>query len=196
MSRKKLLWTVWAVVPVLLAIWWFGPGQDLQARTRVASTVEQAIAAAEGKDWKLAAELFGQAIGEAPSDSPESNRWLRLRASHAEFMSGNTWNGISGMEEVLAEAKEADPALARDARARIATAQYFATWKLRLEGAKPEVWKPEAEKARQHFRLLAEDAEARGAAETEDLKKNVESVIWLERMDLAELQSLPLPGAC
>ena len=44
--------------------------------------------------------------------------------------------------------------------------------------------------------VLAEDAEARGAAETEDLKKNVESVIWLERMDLAELQSLPLPGAC
>ncbi|MAW76783.1 MAG: hypothetical protein CMJ95_05245 [Planctomycetes bacterium] len=196
MSKKKLLWTVWAVVPALLAIWWFGPGQDLQARTRVASTVEQAMTAADGEDWKLAAELFGQAIGEAPANSPESNRWLRLRASHSEFMSGNTWNGISGMEEVLSEIKDTDPELARDARARIAAAQYFATWKLRLEGAKPEVWKPEAEKARQHFRLLAEDAEARGAKETEDLKKNVESVIWLERLDLAELQSLPLPGGC
>lgn len=196
MSKSKLLWTLWAVFPVLIAIWWFGPGQDLQARTRVASTVEQALTAVSDEDWKLAAELFGQAIGEAPSDSQESNRWLRLRASHAEFMSGNTWNGISGMEEVLQEAKDDDPELARDARARIASAQYFATWKLRLEGAKPEVWKPEAEKARQHFRLLAEEAEARGAKETEDLKKNVESVIWLERMDLAELQSLPLPGGC
>ncbi|HIA27188.1 MAG TPA: hypothetical protein EYN79_03575 [Planctomycetes bacterium] len=196
MNREKLLWTIWAVIPVLLAIWWFGPGQELQARSRVASTVELAITASNEGDWQQAAELFGQAIVEAPIDSLESNRWLRLRASHAEFMSGNTWNGIAGMEEVLDEIKDVDPDLARDARARIATAQYFATWKLRLEGAESAVWKPEAEKARQHFRLLAEGAEARGASESEDLKQNVESVIWLERMDLAELQALPLPGGC
>jgi len=196
MNRQKMLWTVWAMIPVVLAIWWFGPGQELQARSRVASTVELAMAAAEQENWQEAAELFGQAIGEAPTDSPESNRWLRLHASHAEFMSGNTWNGIAGMEEVLDEIKDVDPDLARDARARIASAQYFATWKLRLEGAEAAVWKPEAEKARQHFRLLAEDAEARSAPESEDLKKNVESVIWLERMDLAELQALPLPGGC
>lgn len=195
MNREKMLWTVWAVIPVLLAIWWFGPGQELQARSRVASTVELAITAAEEENWEKAAELFGQAIGEAPSDSPRSNLWLRLRASHAEFMSGNTWNGIAGMEEVLDD-KNVDSDLARDARARIASAQYFATWKLRLEGAESAVWKPEAEKARQHFRLLAEDAEKRNAPESEALKKNVESVIWLERMDLAELQSLPLPGGC
>ena len=196
MSREKLLWTIWAVIPVLLAIWWFGPGQELQARSRVASTVELAMAAVEEEKWEEAAQLFGQAIGEAPANSPESNRWLRLRASHSEFMSGNTWNGIAGMEEILDEAKDVDPELARAARARFAAAQYFATWKLRLEGADSAVWKPEAEKARQHFRLLAEDAEARGASEAEDLKKNVESVIWLERMDLAELQALPLPGGC
>ena len=196
MKRQKMLWTVWALIPVVLALWWFGPGQELQARSRVASTVELAMTAADQENWEEAAELFGQAIGEAPANSPESNRWLRLRASHAEFMSGNTWNGIAGMEEVLDEVKDVDPDLARDARARIAAAQYFATWKLRLEGAESAVWKPEAEKARQHFRLLAEDAEARGASESQDLKKNVESVIWLERMDLAELQALPLPGGC
>ena len=121
MNRQKVLWTAWAMIPVVLAIWWFGPGQELQARSRVASTVELAMAAADQENWQEAAELFGQAIGEAPTDSPESNRWLRLHASHAEFMSGNTWNGISGMEEVLDEIKDADPVLARDARARIAS---------------------------------------------------------------------------
>ncbi|MBT7105165.1 MAG: hypothetical protein HN940_12820, partial [Planctomycetes bacterium] len=46
MNRQKVLWTAWAMIPVVLAIWWFGPGQELQARSRVASTVELAMAAA------------------------------------------------------------------------------------------------------------------------------------------------------
>ena len=196
MDKRKAFWTMWAVIPVLVAIWWFGPGQDLQARTRLSSIVDEARTCIEAEDWKKAVELYQQAIGDVPSDDEEALLWLRLQTSHAEFMSGNTWAGISAMEEVMNEAGQSQPELARDARAKIAAAQYFATWKLRLEGAKPEVWKPEAEKERQHFRLLAEDAENNNLAGAADLKKNVESVIWLERMDLAELKALPLPGGC
>ena len=196
MDKRKAFWTMWAVIPVLVAIWWFGPGQDLQARTRLSSIVDEARTCIEAEDWKKAVELYQQAIGDVPSDDEEALLWLRLQTSHAELMAGNTWAGISAMEEVMNEAGQSQPELARDARAKIAAAQYFATWKLRLEGAKPEVWKPEAEKARQHFRLLAEDAENNNLAGAADLKKNVESVIWLERMDLAELKALPLPGGC
>ncbi|MGB1661614.1 MAG: hypothetical protein ACPHP7_08805 [Planctomycetota bacterium] len=196
MDRRKTLWTLWAVIPVLVAIWWFGPGQDLQARTRLSSIVEEARLSSEAEDWKKAVELYQQALADVPDDDMEAILWLRLQTSHADFMSGNTWAGITAMEEVMNEAATEQPDLADDARARIAAAQYFATWKLRLEGAKPEVWKPEAEKARQHFRLLAEEAEKKNLTNAADLKKNVESVIWLERMDLAELKALPLPGGC
>ncbi len=196
MNRRKTLWAIWAVVPVLVAIWWFGPGQDLQARTRLSSIVDEARMCAESEEWKKAVELYQQALADVPVDDEEATLWLKLQTSHAEFMSGNTWAGITAMEEVMNEAGDIQPELARDARARIAAAQYFATWKLRLEGAKPEIWKPEAEKARQHFRLLAEEAEKNNLASAAELKKNVESVIWLERMDLAELKALPLPGGC
>ncbi|NCF56125.1 MAG: hypothetical protein GWP41_07655 [Planctomycetia bacterium] len=196
MDKRKAFWTMWAVIPVLVAIWWFGPGQELQARTRLSSIIDEARTCIEAEDWEKAVELYQQAIGDVPSDDTQALLWLRLQTSHAEFMSGDTWAGISSMEEVMNEAGQSQPELAREARAKIAAAQYFATWKLRLEGAEPDVWKPEAEKARQHFRLLAEDAESNNLAGAADLKKNVESVIWLEQMDLAELKALPLPGGC
>ncbi|MDA9265013.1 hypothetical protein N9P88_02560 [Planctomycetota bacterium] len=196
MDKRKAFWTMWAVIPVLVAIWWFGPGQELQARTRLSSIIDEARTCIEAEDWEKAVELYQQAIGDVPSDDEQALLWLRLQTSHAEFMSGDTWAGISSMEEVMNEAGQSQPELAREARAKIAAAQYFATWKLRLEGAEPDVWKPEAEKARQHFRLLAEDAESNNLAGAADLKKNVESVIWLEQMDLAELKALPLPGGC
>ncbi|NCG55452.1 MAG: hypothetical protein GWP35_00960 [Proteobacteria bacterium] len=196
MDKRKAFWTMWAVIPVLVAIWWFGPGQELQARTRLSSIIDEARTCIEAEDWEKAVELYQQAIGDVPSDDTQALLWLRLQTSHAEFMSGDTWAGISSMEEVMNEAGQSQPELAREARAKIAAAQYFATWKLRLEGAEPAVWKPEAEKARQHFRLLAEDAESNNLAGAADLKKNVESVIWLEQMDLAELKALPLPGGC
>ena len=196
MDKRKAFWTMWAVIPVLVAIWWFGPGQELQARTRLSSIIDEARTCIEAEDWEKAVELYQQAIGDVPSDDTQALLWLRLQTSHAEFMSGDTWAGISSMEEVMNEAGQSQPELAREARAKIAAAQYFATWKLRLEGAEPDVWKPEAEKARQHFRLLAEDAESNNLAGAADLKKNVESVSWLEQMDLAELKALPLPGGC
>jgi hypothetical protein len=66
---------------------------------------------------------------------------------------------------------------------------------MRLEGQPAEVWEPEIEGARQNYRLLAEQAAARGDAGA--LKKNqedLESSIRLARMELSELQGLPLPS--
>ena len=53
----------------------------------------------------------------------------------------------------------------------------------------------EIEVARQHFRALAERAEKNGDATTLKLRQeNLESAIKLARMDLTELQGLPLPA--
>jgi hypothetical protein len=82
-----------------------------------------------------------------------------------------------------------------DARASLANAQYYMTWLMRLEGLSRDVWEPEIEAARQTYRLLADQATAGGddqAAKSQ--RENLEASIRLARMELSELQGLPLPS--
>lgn len=82
-----------------------------------------------------------------------------------------------------------------EAREGLANAQYYYTWLMRLEGYPREEWEPEVEVARQSYRLLAERASTRGdeaAARTH--MEDLESSIKLARLDLEELQGLPLPS--
>jgi predicted nucleic acid binding AN1-type Zn finger protein len=68
---------------------------------------------------------------------------------------------------------------------------------MRLEGATAEEWKPEAEAARQHFRLLAETTkEAPKEGESNAFERSVEATIRLEQMDLSELRAKSLPKNC
>jgi hypothetical protein len=98
------------------------------------------------------------------------------------------------VEELQGDA--ATPAdLLTDARSTQAQAQYYMTWLMRLEGQPREVWEPEIEAARQTYRLLEEQAESGGDARA--AKKNqedLESAIRLARLDLSELQGLPIPS--
>ena len=69
------------------------------------------------------------------------------------------------------------------------------TWLMRLEGLGREAWEPEIEAARQNFKLLAEQAEKSGDRVAAQMRKeDLESAIRLARMDLSELQGLPLPS--
>jgi hypothetical protein len=77
----------------------------------------------------------------------------------------------------------------------LASAQYYAGWLMRLEGATTQEWLAETEQSRQNFRLLAEQTE-KDTVISEGYRKNLEAVIRLERMDLSELQGLPLPKQC
>ena len=98
------------------------------------------------------------------------------------------------VDEISGDPKP-DATLLDESRAALANAQYYSTWLLRLGGASREDWEPEIEAARQNYRLLAEEAAKSGdekvaAATREDL----ESAVRLARMDLSELQGLPLPS--
>ena len=86
-------------------------------------------------------------------------------------------------------------ALAAAVRQESAWANYYAAWQLRLEGATPDEWKPEAEEARQQFRWLAESA-LPGSAEREAFEKDLEATIRLEQMDLGTLMARPKPKNC
>jgi hypothetical protein len=80
----------------------------------------------------------------------------------------------------------------RALRHEAASALFHLAWGMRLEGAARDEWMPVAEEARQHFRLLAETAPAGDAGAA----SNLEATLRLQRMDLSELQGLPLPKDC
>ncbi|HJZ60243.1 MAG TPA: hypothetical protein VKE74_35195, partial [Gemmataceae bacterium] len=90
-----------------------------------------------------------------------------------------------------------DPALLAEARATLANSQYYVTWLMRLEGLGQEAWEPEIESGRQTYKLLAEEAQKRGdAAAAQKYREDLEATIRLARMDLGELQGLPIPKQC
>ena len=194
--RSRWFWTFWSILPVIALVWYSGPGQAVEARGVAASHFEVAEQAAALDDWAKATEEYLLAYDNLPLSDVGARRALSLRHARASFMSGKTWDGIADMEELLDQFEKVDPELAESCRYHLGTAQYFAAWKLRLEGAQASIWKTEAEKARQHFRLLAENAQKAGSPKAPAFKKNVESVVWLEQLDLSELQALPLPGGC
>ncbi len=78
----------------------------------------------------------------------------------------------------------------------LARSSYYAAWIMRLEGAAADEWKPEAERARQQFRLLAERAEDGKSQDAALFKRNLEATIRLEQMDLNTLLAKPLPKKC
>ena len=102
---------------------------------------------------------------------------------------------LQGLVDEMLEDDGADPALLSDARHTLANAQYYMTWLMRLEGRARDEWEPRIEASRQTFRLLAEQAQQRG---DETLRgkalEDLESAVRLARMDLTELQGLPLPS--
>ncbi|MAW61777.1 MAG: hypothetical protein CMJ94_13225 [Planctomycetes bacterium] len=193
MIAQRIALTAWLMVPVAFAAWYFGPGQDLHARDRSASALEQARAAEEAGDWKAAVEFYATAQKELPVDRVDAMQRLELAEAKAAIMGGDMWGGIESLEALLEATEDTDTELAEAVRAELGAQRYFAAWLMRLEGSGVEDWRPEAELARQHFRMLAEQSDAEAA---EAYKRNVEAVVRLEEMDLSELMALPLPKNC
>ena len=63
---------------------------------------------------------------------------------------------------------------------------------MRLEGVSRAEWEPEIEAARQHYALLENGAGS--VADKGRYQYDLASAIRLARMDLTELQGLPLPS--
>lgn len=134
--------------------------------------------------WNVTAELYGEATdkllkamrtdkaadsGMSPADQDllESLRWAEARAM---VRSGEVFHGVEQLQALLdlrvAEANQAASSMVRipdqakslptDAiREELAAAQYIGARLLREEGRPPEVWRPVANEARQHYRFLS-----------------------------------------
>jgi len=201
--KRGILWSLWACLPLAAVAIHFGPGQTLWAKDQAgdhlkAARLHEAAGkdAADGADWLEAAKEYATARNLLPEEDVHGRAKLELAEAKARLEGGELVEAVmqlEGLFDKYSAAPSPDAAILKDTRAAIAEGAYYSAWVMRLEGAAADEWKPETEKARQHYRFLAESTAADEAAR---FKENVEAVIRLEEMDLSELQGLPLPKKC
>ena len=195
---RKLLLVAWLTVPVLGAAYHYGPGQQKLLLDDVARILAQADRAAASGDWCGAEEKYEEALNRLPPEKVHEGRRIRLERAKAQMLDRKlpiAHQDLKGLVEDMEGDKNADARVLAEARAALANSQYYMTWLLRLEGEPKEKWEPEIEAARQTFRMLAEQAERdSNKAAVEKNREDLESAIRLARMDLTDLQGLPLPS--
>lgn len=193
----------WLLLPV--GAWAFheGPGQDLLQLDTVTDAFAQARAAEADQDWQTALDLYR----EAQEALPDQDRLPREAADYAariRLATNRVKLNLKGLPEVhsdmadmvseLANDPAADPEILMEARRTHAQSRYYMAWLMRLEGLRREQWEPEIEAARQTYRLLAEQADAKNdSAGALERRKDLEAAVKLARMDLDELQGLKIP---
>jgi len=196
--KKKLLLTVWLLVPVGLLAYHYGPGQSGVTRDSVAALIERAQQCEKAESWASAIEFYGKALASLPADPKATRHQVRLAQARARMFNGGLPEAMADIENLLLDMQRDDaaPTAVREARASLGTAQYYAGWLMRLEGAAKDEWMPVVDSARQNFRLLAEETQKQDTLGAVDYQKNLEATIRLARMDLTELEGLPLPKEC
>lgn len=195
---RVLLCVGWLLLPIGAGLWHYGPGQEqmqIDAAADILARADQCVAAQE---WAEAIDLYDEALSRLPVDKVSEQRRIRLEKCKAQMLAHQLPDAHAELRTLVEELQNdrATPAdLLTEARSTQAQAQYYMTWLMRLEGQPREMWEPEIEAARQTYRLLEEQAE--GSGDTQAAEKNqedLESAIRLARLDLSELQGLPLPS--
>lgn len=194
--RKKILFTLWLLVPVALLAYHFGPGQSRLSTERAAKAIAEARALEAAESWPEAVQAWADALAATPADKKLARFQLRLAHANARIYAGELPEAMADMETLLTEthAAKVDAAFQREVRSSLGSARYYTAWLMRLEGAATDEWLVQSESARQHFRLLAEETKTTSLAA--GFEKNLEATVRLEQMDLSELQGLPLPKKC
>lgn len=194
---RKWLIGIWLLAVPAFAVWHFGPGQKYVRGDEAAASLRTAQVASASGDWAAAVAAYDAALAQLPEDRVEEIRRVRLARAVAKLR-GKTF--AQGREELAALVDELeqeptrDPETLNSARSALAYGRYHTAWLMRLEGRPKVEWEPEAEAARQWFRVSAEQAIARGDTTTAGrLREDLESSVRMARMDLADLQALNLP---
>ncbi len=185
-------------MPVLVGAWHLGPGQEKLLLDDVSGILAQADRLAAAGEWADADEKYEEALRLLPTEKKAEGRRIRLERAKVQMMARKlptAHQDLQGLVDELKDDPSADAEVLAEARSALATSQYYMTWLMRLEGQPKDLWEPEIEAARQTYKLLAEQAEGQGdAALAKKNLEDLESAIRLARMDLSDLQGLPLPS--
>lgn len=195
---RRYVLTLWLLLPI--GGWAFheGPGQELVTLDEADAVLRDADALAASEDWAAAVTRYEDALKLLPVDRVAEARRVRLELNKARMHAAGLPQAHADLRALVDEMEldaVADPDVRAGARTALASAQYYMTWLLRLEGMPREKWEPEIEASRQNYRLLAERAAAAGrTAEAEQHRADLESAVRLARIEIKDLQGLPLPS--
>jgi hypothetical protein len=195
LALRILILTVWLLVPVVGYALHMGPGQDKLKLDAAADHIRAAEQAAADEDYPAAVARYEEALKVLPAGRTAEARKVRLEKAKAQMLAKQLPEAHADLKALVDELSadpSADAQLLADARSATANANYYMTWLMRLEGLSQDVWEPEIESARQTYKLLAEQAGDPAAARKH--REDLEAAIRLARMDLGELQGLPLPS--
>ncbi len=195
---RILLIVAWLFAGLGGVIYHFGPGQEKLEMDRINRIMKDARAAVDDGNWPDAVSGYDEVLGALPAEKTVASRNIMLEKAKAQMMAAELPKARQALEALLTDARaddESDPRFVAEVQSTLANSQYYMTWLMRLEGMPEEEWMPEIEAARQHYTQLTQTAEQLGDSElalrsAEDL----ESSIRLARMDLGDLQALPLPS--
>jgi hypothetical protein len=190
----------WLFVGLAGLVFHLGPGRELEKNDVLNSNVTQARLNVEGENWGQAIESFDAAIAGLSETQTDLQRQLRLEKAKAQMMDTQLPEARLALESLMQEIMDSgagESKLAQETRLALASSQYYVTWLMRLEGVGRDEWEPEIEAARQNYRILSEIAEQEAdASDAEKRREDLEAAVRLARMDLTELQALPLPSQC
>lgn len=192
---KTLLITLWCLLPIGLAAFHFGPGQDLLKFDDTEAQLAQAREAVANEEWGEAVETYQDALAKLPRQEKQLAYQIRLETAKAMMLNKQLPTARQDLAKLVTDLDndEAAPQKLRDAaRSALANARYYMTYLMKLEGLPDTAWEPEIEAARQEYKLLATST-----ANSELAKRSaddLESAIRLARMDPAELYGLPIPS--
>jgi hypothetical protein len=195
---RKVFLIVWLLIPVAAWAYHYGPGQERIELDEVSRLIGKAEESAKAGDFEVAALIYDKALNALPEGRIQEARTLRLERAKAQMQAKKLPNARADLQSLLADVSNdetVDEEFKNEVRATLANSQYYMTWLMRVEGRPREDWEPEIEASRQSFRLLAENAKKAGNAEAAKKHQNdLESSIRLARMELKDLEGLPLPS--
>lgn len=196
---RNILLVSWLLLPIGAWAYHEGPGQHREALEATDAVLVEAHAAADAGKWREAVKGYEAALKSLPKDADVVDKRLtqrlQLELNKARMQASGLPDAREDLETLVEQMngdKDSDQQLLGEARQALARAQFFTTWLMRLEGLDRKEWEPEIEAARQNWRLLAEHAAT--PAEKGRHQADLEAAVRLARIELEDLQGLPLPG--
>lgn len=194
---RRWLLALWLMLPAAVGAYHYGPGQNGLKMDKAAEALAAARAATAAENWSGALAAYDSALAAVDAQkSPRLAQAIRLGKAQAQMFAGQLPEAAADLESLLTDI-EGDAKTRAEALSTLANAKFYMTWLKRLEGLGEADWQPDVENARQSYRQLAEEAEKSGdTAAAKTYRENLEGTIRLARMDVSELQGMPIPKQC
>lgn len=195
---RRVLLSGWIMLLPLGGLYHLVAGSAHQEMDVIGVELSRARSLVRQEAWAAAVARYEKSLEALPDESTDLSRRIRLEMSQAKMNAARLPEAHSDLKTLLDELLEdetPDMALEQTVRESLANSQFYMTWLMRLEGLPVTEWEPEIESARQNYRMLAESAESDGNThQAERQRENLEATIRLARLDLTDLQGLPLPN--